>query len=100
MHHWPPIRSSGGSDFHSFHTTFNHLLIQADCPDSQRRALMGHVERDIGITKYQPGGFALTKLRKRVNSVEVDISMIRPPFATVGSAHVTDLAAHRVLSHA
>ena len=87
-------------DFHSFRTTFNHLLIQAECPDSQRRALMGHVERDIGITNYNPGGFALKKLRKRVNSVVVNISMIRPPFATVGSAHVTDLAAHRVMSHA
>lgn len=87
-------------DFHSFRTTFNHLLIQAECPDTQRRALMGHVERDVGITNYNPGGFALAMLRNRVNSVVVDVSMIRSPFATAGSAHVTDLAAHRVLSHA
>ncbi|WP_371060095.1 tyrosine-type recombinase/integrase [Rhodosalinus sp. 5P4] len=55
-------------DFHSFRTTFNHLLIQAECPDSQRWALMGHVKRDVGITNYNPGGFALSKLRNRVNS--------------------------------
>lgn len=82
-------------DFHSFRTTFNHLLIQAECPDSQRRALMGHVERDIGITNYNPGGFALKLLRKRVNSVVVDISMIRSPFAEISSASVTDLSCHR-----
>ena len=42
---------------------------------------MGHVERDVGITNYNPGGFALTLLRKRVNSVALDVSMIRSPFA-------------------
>ncbi|MGX9847121.1 site-specific integrase [Limimaricola litoreus] len=87
-------------DFHSFRTTFNHLLIQAERQDSHRRALMGHVEHDIGITNYNPGGFSMATLRDCVNSVVVNISMIRSPFASVGSAHITDLAAHRVLSHA
>jgi hypothetical protein len=82
-------------DFHSFRTTFNHLLIQAECPDTQRRALMGHVERDVGITNYNPGGFALTLLRKRVNAVVVDISVIRSPFAKMTSDNVTDLVSRR-----
>ncbi|WP_055683274.1 tyrosine-type recombinase/integrase [Jannaschia rubra] len=87
-------------DFHSFRTTFNHLLIQSECPDSQRRALMGHVERDVGITNYNPGGFALTLLRKRVNAVVVDISMIRSPFAEISSASVTDLVSRRAKASA
>lgn len=87
-------------DFHSFRTTFNHLLIQTECPDTQRRALMGHVERDVGITNYNPGGFALALLRKRVNSVRVDISMIRPPFAEIRLASVTDLVSRRVITTA
>ena len=82
-------------DFHSFRTTFNHLLIQAECPDTQRRALMGHVERDVGITNYNPGGFALTLLRKRVNSVALDVSMIRSPFANQTPANVAHLSDRR-----
>ncbi|KMK67826.1 phage integrase family protein [Puniceibacterium sp. IMCC21224] len=85
-------------DFHSFRTTFNHLLIEAECIDTQRRNLMGHVERDVGITNYNPGGFSKSLLRKRVNSVEIDISMIRPPFQNVGSGSVTDLSAHLTLA--
>ncbi len=85
-------------DFHSFRTTFNHKLIQAECQDSVRRALVGHVERDVGITSYNPNGFATTILRKNVNLVAIDISMIRPPFGQVVSAQVTDLSAHRVLT--
>lgn len=82
-------------DFHSFRTTFNHLLIQAERQDSHRRAIMGHVERDVGITNYNPSGFSMKTLRDCVNAVEIDISMIRSPFAEVNSARVMDLAAHR-----
>jgi hypothetical protein len=39
-------------------------------------------------------------LHKRVNSVAIDISMIRPPFGRVVSANVSDLSAHRVSTHA
>jgi hypothetical protein len=87
-------------DFHSFRTTFNHLLIQARCQDSHRRALMGHVERDIGITNYNPGGFSMEILRDCVNSVLVDVSMIRSPFAVVASAKVADLVSHRARTSA
>lgn len=82
-------------DFHSFRTTFNHLLIEAECPDTQRRGLMGHVERDVGITNYNPSGFSKVLLRKRVNSVVIDISMIRPPFGEVNTQSVTHLSDHR-----
>lgn len=87
-------------DFHSFRTTFNDLVILAARQDSHRRALMGHVERDVGITNYNPSGFSMTTLRDCVNAVEVDISMVRSPFAEVNSARVTDLAAHRTKTSA
>lgn len=87
-------------DFHSFRTTFNHLLIQAERLDSHRRALMGHVEGDIGITNYNPGGFSMVALRNCVNSVSIDISMIRSPFTGVTSASVTDLVSRRVKTNA
>lgn len=87
-------------DFHSFRTTFNDLVILAERQDSHRRALMGHVERDVGITNYNPSGFSMTTLRDCVNAVEVDISMIRSPFAEVDAAQVTDLAARRIKTFA
>jgi len=82
-------------DFHSLRTSFNHLLIVAECPDTQRRALMGHVERDIGITNYNPHGFSEELLQRRVNSIEVDISMIRPPFEEPRSTNVAHLSDRR-----
>lgn len=87
-------------DFHSFRTTFNDRLIQAERQDSHRRALMGHVEHDVGITNYNPGGFSMKTLRDCVNAVVIDISMIRSPFADASSASVTDLRSHRVLRNA
>ena len=78
-------------DFHSFRTTFNDSLIQASCLDSRRRSLVGHVEHDVGITNYNPTGFATDKLRDDVNSVVIDISMIRSPFEDAASAPVTSL---------
>lgn len=84
-------------DFHSFRTTFNHRLIEAECPDTQRRGLMGHVERDFGITNYNPDGFSKALLAKRVNSVFVDIAMIRPPFERANPAGVTRMSDYRGL---
>ncbi|WP_111430718.1 site-specific integrase [Rhodobacteraceae bacterium DSL-40] len=81
-------------DFHSFRTTFNHLLIEAECPDTQRRYLMGHVERDIGITNYNPDGFSKKLLLKRVNAVEIDVSMIRQPFGEADQTNVCALSGH------
>lgn len=84
-------------DFYSLRTTFNHRLIEAECPDTQRRGLMSHVERDIGITRYNPDGFSKALLAKRVNSVVVDISMIRPPFKAANPASVTRISDYRGL---
>jgi hypothetical protein len=54
----------------------------------------------VGITNYNPSGFSMKTLRDCVNAVEVDISMIRSPFAKVDSAQVTDLAARRIKTSA
>ncbi|WP_175499204.1 site-specific integrase [Loktanella salsilacus] len=82
-------------DFHSFRTTFNSLLIEMRCNDTERRALMGHVEHDVGITNYNPGGFSNSIQLENVNSISIDISIIRPPFGDVQSANVTELFSHR-----
>nr|WP_309502372.1 site-specific integrase [uncultured Roseovarius sp.] len=83
-------------DFHSFRTTFNHLLIELECQDSHRKYLMGHVERDVNITNYNPHGFAKKTLHKWVNMIEIDISMIRKPYGDVPVAEITDLRARRI----
>jgi integrase len=54
-------------DFHSFRTTFNHLLIESRCFDSHRRYIMGHVDRDVGITNYNPDSFSKALLLDDVN---------------------------------
>ncbi|WP_353627848.1 site-specific integrase [Sulfitobacter sp. TCYB15] len=83
-------------DFHSFRTTFNHLLIESRCFDSHRRYIMGHVDRDVGITNYNPDGFSKALLLDDVNAVEIDISMIRSPFENAKPSSVTHLADHRL----
>jgi hypothetical protein len=83
-------------DFHSFRTTFNYFAIESECPDTQRRYLMGHVERDIGITNYNPDGFSKKLLQKRINAIEIDISMIRSPFKPAAPSEVTHLADRRM----
>ena len=82
-------------DFHSFRTTFNHMLIESGCEDTQRRHLLGHVESDVGITSYKPKGFSKQLLLARVNAVKVDISAIRPPFGAQQAPGVTRLADRR-----
>ena len=42
-------------DFHALRTTFNHLLIQAECPDTQRRTLMGTCGARRRHHELQPG---------------------------------------------
>jgi integrase len=84
-----------GLDFHAFRTTFNQSLISLECPDSQRKYMLGHSENDIGIKHYAPDGFPITRLRNRVNQVTYDISMVRQPFQERIAGGITDLAAHR-----
>ena len=57
---------------------------------------MGHVERDVNITNYNPHGFAKKTLQKWVNMIEIDISMIRKPFGDMPLADITNLADRRV----
>lgn len=84
-------------DFHSLRTTFNDLVVLAERQDSHRRALMGHVERDVGITNYNPSGFSMKTLQDCVNAVAIDISMIPSPFTEISLASVTDLASRRAI---
>jgi len=86
-----------GLDFHAFRTTFNQSLIRTECLDSQRRFLVGHVDRDVGITNYAPEGFAMSALKRRVDAVAYDISMVRRPFADAPENEVADLAIFRQL---
>lgn len=83
-------------DFHSFRTTFNHLLIESRCFDSHRRYIMGHVDRDVGIRHYNPDSFSKALLLDDVNAVKIDISMIRSPFEDVKPSSVTNLADRRM----
>ncbi|WP_371154136.1 site-specific integrase [Jannaschia sp. 2305UL9-9] len=87
-------------DFHSFQPTFNDLVILAERQESHRRAIMGHVQHDVGITNYNPSGFSIKTLRDCVNAVDIDVSMIRSPFTETASASVTELSTHRTKSSA
>jgi integrase len=82
-------------DFHSHRTTFNDALVEAECPDTQRRYMIGHVERDVGIVHYKPGKFSMRLLKKRVDAVRIDISMIRRPFQPSATPNVTFLEPRR-----
>lgn len=82
-------------DFHSHRTTFNDALVEAECPDTQRRYMMGHVERDVGIVHYKPRKFSMKLLKKRLNAVRIDISMIRRPFPPMAAQNVAFLDPRR-----
>lgn len=57
---------------------------------------MGHIENDVGITNYNPDGFSKRLLQRRVNAVEIDISMIRAPFGESSGAQITHLSDRRM----
>jgi integrase len=82
-------------DFHSHRTTFNDALVEAECPDTQRRYMMGHVERDVGIVHYKPGKFSMKLLKTRVHAIRIDISMIRRPFQSPAGQNVAFLDPRR-----
>jgi hypothetical protein len=66
-------------DFHALRTTFHHDLLGDDKSDAIRCRLMGHGYTDEGDRSYGQN-LGLEKLAKRMESVVVDISMIRRPF--------------------
>ncbi|WP_211241966.1 hypothetical protein [Roseivivax halodurans] len=71
--YWP------GLDFHALRTTFHHDLLGDDKSDAIRCRLMGHTYVDEGDRSYGQN-LGIEKLAKRMESVVVDISMIRRPF--------------------
>ena len=71
-------------DFHSFRTGWNTYLVGPGVQDSVCNYLMGHEESDAGIRKYLPTGVPLSGVREAVDSVEIDISAVRRPFARPG----------------
>lgn len=87
--YWP------GLDFHALRTTFHHDLLGDDKSDAIRCRLMGHTYTDEGDRSYGQN-LGIEKLARRLESVVVDISMIRRPFED-GSGSVTARAAERGL---
>ncbi len=57
---------------------------------------MGHVDRDVGTTNYNPDGFSKKLLVQDVNAIQIDISMIRRPFEDAKPCSATHLADRRV----
>ncbi|WP_156874887.1 hypothetical protein [Sulfitobacter alexandrii] len=68
-----------GLDFHSLRTTFHTDLLTDDKSDAVRCRLMGHVPKDEGAASYAQS-LGIQTLFDRLQSVQVDISMIRKPF--------------------
>jgi integrase len=70
---WP------GLDFHALRTTFHHDLLGDDKSDAIRCRLMGHTHTDEGDRSYGRE-LDIEALANRLESVVVDISMVRRPF--------------------
>lgn len=77
--YWP------GLDFHALRTTFHHDLLADDKSDAIRCRLMGHAYNDEGDESYGQN-LGIGALAKRMESVVVNISMVRRPFDTSGAA--------------
>ena len=68
-----------GLDFHALRTTFHNDLLTDDKSDAVRCRLMGHAPGDEGAASYAQS-LGMQTLFDRLQSVQVDISMIRKPF--------------------
>ncbi|SIO10211.1 Phage integrase family protein [Rhodovulum sp. ES.010] len=78
-------------DYHAFRTTFNVEMIRNRVDSEVRKVLMGHEITDVNFTHYGGDGYTLEHLRDVVDAIEIDISMIRKPFAGTQSADVRHL---------
>lgn len=76
--YWP------GLDFHAFRTTFHGDLMNQDKSDAIRCRLMGHERTDEGDRSYSQG-LGLAALHERICDVEIDLTMIKSPFADATS---------------
>lgn len=68
-----------GLDFHALRTTFHHRLMNASCPGSHRRKLMGHEPLDEGEKSYSQNGINIKTLFQRVKDVPFDPARVRSP---------------------
>ncbi|MDO5704919.1 MAG: tyrosine-type recombinase/integrase, partial [Paracoccus sp. (in: a-proteobacteria)] len=68
-------------DFHALRTTFNVELIRNRVDAEIRKVLMGHRILDVNYVHYSGEGYSLEHLRDVVNMIDIDIGMIRKPFA-------------------
>ncbi len=68
-----------GLDFHALRTTFHHRLMDASCPGSHRRKLMGHEPLDEGEKSYAQNGISIETLFERVKEVPFDAGRVRSP---------------------
>ena len=82
-------------DFHSFRTQFNVEQIKARTDSELRHILMGHEMETVNLKHYGGDGHDLEYLHEIVQRVDIDISMIRSPFAHGKKAKVSDLEATR-----
>ncbi len=56
---------------------------------------MGHVIRDVNLQNYGGDGHPLVRLRRAVDLIEVDVTMVRRPLGPLARADVLTLAEHR-----
>jgi integrase len=82
-------------DFHSFRTQFNVELIKTRTDGELRHILMGHEMDSVNLKSYGGDGHDLAYLQEIVQRVNIDVSMIRSPFATAKEANIADLQATR-----
>lgn len=68
-----------GLDFHGLRTTFHHRLMDASCPGSHRRKLMGHEPLDEGEKSYSQNGISMRALFDQLKNVPFDLSRVRSP---------------------
>ncbi|MDV4167941.1 site-specific integrase [Rhodovulum sp. FJ3] len=82
-------------DFHSFRTQFNVEQIKARTDSELRHILMGHEIETVNLKHYRGDGHDLAYLHEIVQRVDIDVSMIKSPFADGNNAKVSDLQATR-----
>ena len=73
-------------DFHSLRTHFNVSLKRRQCPLEIRKRLMGHKIRDVTEEHYDPEGSPIQEFKEWIDTIEIDISGIRSPWADAAGA--------------
>lgn len=73
-------------DFHALRTHFNVALKRHQCPLEIRKRLMGHKIRDVTEEHYDPEGSPIQEFKQWIDTIAIDISGIRSPWAADASA--------------